>query len=57
MRPLRKFLTPPKRISGRKMRQPSHAHFTRLPQALQVVFRPNDSDLVAQARALLAALG
>lgn len=35
----------------------SHAHFTRLPQALQVVFRPNDSDLVAQARALLAALG
>ncbi len=34
----------------------SQAHFTRLPQALPVVFRPNDADVVAQARALLAAL-
>lgn len=34
----------------------SQAHFTRLPQALPVVFRPNDADVVAQALALLAAL-
>ncbi|MCF7769308.1 tRNA 2-selenouridine(34) synthase MnmH [Achromobacter pulmonis] len=35
----------------------SQAHFTRLAQALPVVFRPNDTDVVAQAQALLAALG
>ncbi|MGE8655954.1 MAG: tRNA 2-selenouridine(34) synthase MnmH [Achromobacter sp.] len=34
----------------------SQAHFTQLPRALPVVFRPNDADVVAQARALLAAL-
>ena len=35
----------------------SQAHFTRLAQALPVVFRPNDTDVVGQAQALLAALG
>ena len=33
-----------------------HAHFTRLPQALRLDFRPNDADVVEQARALLARL-
>ncbi len=33
-----------------------HAHFTRLPQALRLEFRPNDADVVEQAKALLARL-
>lgn len=35
----------------------SHAHFAQLAQALPWVFRPNDADVVAQARALLDTLG
>jgi tRNA 2-selenouridine synthase len=31
-----------------------HAHYTQLPQAMQMRFRPNDADVVEQARALLA---
>ncbi|MBB1628858.1 tRNA 2-selenouridine(34) synthase MnmH [Achromobacter sp. UMC71] len=31
----------------------SQAHFTRLPQALRLDFRPNDADVLAQAQALL----
>lgn len=34
----------------------SHTHFTQLPQATRMVFRPNDADGVEQARALLKAL-
>ncbi|CAB3807680.1 tRNA 2-selenouridine synthase [Paraburkholderia ultramafica] len=34
----------------------SHQHFVQLPQAVQVTFRPNDADLVEQAKALLAQL-
>ncbi|CAH2936948.1 MAG: Selenophosphate-dependent tRNA 2-selenouridine synthase [uncultured Paraburkholderia sp.] len=34
----------------------SHQHFVHLPQALQVRFRPNDADVVDQARTLLAQL-
>ena len=34
----------------------SHAHYTQLPQARRMDFRPNDADVVEQARALLAAL-
>ncbi|MFY0477002.1 tRNA 2-selenouridine(34) synthase MnmH [Achromobacter marplatensis] len=34
----------------------SHAHYTQLPQATRMDFRPNDADVVNQARALLAAL-
>ena len=33
-----------------------HAHYTQLPQAMQMTFRPNDADVVEQARALLAAM-
>lgn len=33
-----------------------HAHFAQLPQALRLDFRPNDADVVEQARALLARL-
>lgn len=33
----------------------SHAHFVRLPQAMRVAFRPNDADVLEQARALIAA--
>ncbi|WP_454695542.1 tRNA 2-selenouridine(34) synthase MnmH [Achromobacter aegrifaciens] len=33
-----------------------HAHFTQLPQALRLEFRPNDGDVVEQARGLLARL-
>lgn len=35
----------------------SHAHFTELPRATRVLFRPNDTDSVDQARALLERLG
>ncbi len=35
----------------------SQTHFSRLPQALPLVFRPNDADVVDQARALLEKLG
>jgi tRNA 2-selenouridine synthase len=34
----------------------SHEHFIELPHATRMVFRPNDSDVVEQARALLARL-
>ncbi|MDR6377779.1 tRNA 2-selenouridine(34) synthase MnmH [Paraburkholderia caledonica] len=34
----------------------SHQHFTQLPQALKISFRPNDTDVVDQAKALLAQL-
>ena len=34
----------------------SHQHFTQLPHALQMTFRPNDADVVEQAKALLARL-
>ncbi|MFP3581983.1 tRNA 2-selenouridine(34) synthase MnmH [Paraburkholderia sp. SIMBA_055] len=34
----------------------SHQHFVHLPQALQIEFRPNDADVVDQAKALLAQL-
>ena len=34
----------------------SHQHFMQLPQALQMNFRPNDADVVEQAKALLAQL-
>ncbi|MGE8679146.1 MAG: tRNA 2-selenouridine(34) synthase MnmH [Achromobacter marplatensis] len=34
----------------------SHTHFTQLPQATRMAFRPNDADGVEQARALLKAL-
>jgi tRNA 2-selenouridine synthase len=34
----------------------SHTHFTQLPQATRMAFRPNDADGVEQARALLAAI-
>lgn len=34
----------------------SHQHFVQLPNALQLHFRPNDADLVDQAKALLAQL-
>ncbi|PND34442.1 tRNA 2-selenouridine(34) synthase MnmH [Achromobacter pulmonis] len=33
-----------------------HAHFSRLPQALRMDFRPNDADVVEQARALMTRL-
>ncbi|MCY1515656.1 hypothetical protein D9M68_502520 [compost metagenome] len=33
-----------------------HAHFAQLPQALRLDFRPNDVDVVEQARVLLARL-
>ncbi|MNT94075.1 hypothetical protein D3C72_2356860 [compost metagenome] len=33
----------------------SHAHYTQLPHATRMDFRPNDTDVVEQARALLAA--
>jgi tRNA 2-selenouridine synthase len=34
----------------------SHQHFVRLPHALPLNFRPNDADIVEQAKALLAQL-
>ena len=34
----------------------SHQHFTQLPNALPLTFRPNDADVVDQAKALLAQL-
>ncbi|WP_027213903.1 tRNA 2-selenouridine(34) synthase MnmH [Burkholderia sp. WSM2232] len=34
----------------------SHQHFVHLPQALRIQFRPNDADVVDQARALVAQL-
>jgi tRNA 2-selenouridine synthase len=34
----------------------SHQLFTQLPQALKISFRPNDADVVDQAKALLAQL-
>ena len=34
----------------------SHQHFVQFPQALQMNFRPNDADVVEQAKALLAQL-
>jgi tRNA 2-selenouridine synthase len=34
----------------------SHEHFVELPHALQLQFRPNDADVVEQAKALLARL-
>lgn len=34
----------------------SHQHFVQLPRALQMNFRPNDADVVEQAKALLAQL-
>jgi tRNA 2-selenouridine synthase len=34
----------------------SHQHFVQLPRALQLNFRPNDADVVDQAKALLAQL-
>jgi tRNA 2-selenouridine synthase len=34
----------------------SHQHFVQLPHALPLTFRPNDADVVDQAKALLARL-
>lgn len=34
----------------------SHQHFVQLPQAVQMTFRPNDADVVDQAKTLLARL-
>lgn len=33
----------------------SRAHFVRLPQAMRLTFRPNDTDVIEQARALITA--